>query len=157
MDKMDEKIGEILDVVKELQLKVQSLENVCTVNQELIQANIELNKIAKVQEIAPLPELKVETKFKIRCVPMGSSVLLLGQTFDVKEKLKQVAGATWHASENKNTKGWLVSKASIASMQSELKNLCEFDTSELECEKEDMVVDQPEMDSLDANNVFTFH
>ena len=154
---MDEKIGEILDVVKELQLKVQSLENVCTVNQELIQANIELNKIAKVQEIAALPELKVETKFKIRCVPMGNSVLLLGQTFDVKEKLKQVAGATWHASENKNLKGWLVSKASIASMQSELKNLCEFDTSELQCEKEDMVVDQPEMDSLDANNVFTFH
>ena len=154
---MDEKISQILDLVKELQHKVQSLENVCTVNQELIQANIELNKIAKVQEIAPLPELKVETKFKIRCVPLGNSVLLLGQTFDVKEKLKQVAGATWHASENKNTKGWLVSKASIASMQSELKNLCEFDTSELQADDEDMAVDQVQIDSLDANNVFTFN
>lgn len=100
----------------------------CAVNQELIKANLHLNAVCQEQVIPALPPLKLETKLKVKVEEYGEALLLLGQTFDIKDRLKEIAGARYNSAPPEK-KGWLVPKDKLDLVKNELLDLCEFDDS----------------------------
>ena len=110
--------------------ELKTLNANCAVNQELIKANLHLNAACQEQDIPPLPPLKLETKLKVKVEEYGEALLLLGQTFDIKDRLKEIAGARYNSAPPEK-KGWLIPKEKLDLVKKELLDLCEFDDSSI--------------------------
>lgn len=128
-------MGEKLQTLEAMGEKLQTLEDtlkridsITTVNQELIQANVHFNSVCKETGIPNLPPLKMETKLKVKVEQFGESLLLLGQTFDIKDKLKEIASARYNSTPSEK-KGWLIQNEQLPNVLSQLADLCEFDTA----------------------------
>lgn len=128
-------MGEKLQTLETMGEKLQTLEDtlkridsITTVNQELIQANVHFNSACKETEIPNLPPLKLETKLKVKVEQFGESLLLLGQTFDIKDKLKEIASARYNSTPSEK-KGWLIQNEQLPNVLSQLSDICEFDTA----------------------------
>ena len=116
-----------LDQIKTVLDKVL---NAVQVNQELVRSNLILNEECKKHEIVHVPPIKLEQKLSITVSPYNSNELLLtGCTFDVKDMLKSICGASW----NSERKGWIMSATRLndALNSAELTNVCVFDTTAL--------------------------
>ena len=133
-------MDEIKNMFREILGRIENLENIIRVNDDLIHTNINLNKITNVQQITPLPKLKLETKYHVKCVPTKDNyVLLIGSTFDIKDTLK-IHGAVW----SKDPKGWQIPSSQLLHLCTEMKELCEFDTTDItvSTESSEMVCDE---------------
>ena len=143
-------MDEIKSMFSEILARIENLENIIRVNEDLIQTNINLNKITNVQQITPLPKLKLETKYHVKCVPTKDNyILLIGSTFDIKDTLK-THGAVW----SKDPKGWQIPASKLDYLCTEMKELCEFDTTDItiNTESSEMICD--EHDKVNAAEVF---
>ena len=130
-------VKDILAICTECILRITNIEGElktlnanCAVNQELIKANLHLNAACQEQDIPPLPPLKLETKLKVKVEEYGEALLLLGQTFDIKDRLKEIAGARYNSAPPEK-KGWLIPKEKLDLVKKELLDLCEFDDSSI--------------------------
>ena len=98
------------------------------VNQELIKANIHFNSVCTETDIPELPPLKMETKLKVKVENFGDALLLLGQTFDIKDKLKEIAAARYNSTPPEK-KGWMIQNEQLPMVMQCLSEICDFDTS----------------------------
>ena len=120
--------SELVGFRESIEVSIKQIHSNTGVNQELIKANAHYNSICNETEIPPLPPLKVETKLKVKVEEFGDVLLLLGQTFDVKDKLKEIAAARYNSTPPEK-KGWMIQIEQLQSVIKQLSDICDFDTS----------------------------
>lgn len=120
--------SEFIVFKESIEVSIKQIHSNTGVNQELIKANVHYNSICNETEIPALPPLKVETKLKVKVEEFGDALLLLGQTFDVKDKLKEIAAARYNSTPPEK-KGWMIQIEQLQSVIKQLSDICDFDTS----------------------------
>ena len=152
-------MDDIKSVLTDIVDRLERIENIIHVNDDLIRTNIELNKVAKIQHITPIPKLKMETRIQVKCIEVEKNMIILsGQTYDIKDRFKE-HGATWHSQD---PKGWQIPSSKLPAMCTDLKTICNFDTSSIpacEVTQEDMIIDckKDTMDIMDVMDATKAH